>query len=113
MKSKWIIAIISVIIISLGGIITYFSLPARSFTAVISNIGENFIIVDVSNSDRYNGRYSLSVGVDTLIVDDSGNKLLLSDLSVGNTVVVYFSGSIQESDPARISKCKKIILSST
>ncbi|MDD4184065.1 MAG: hypothetical protein PHI01_01445 [Candidatus Izemoplasmatales bacterium] len=113
MKTKWIFAIITVIIICLGGIITYLSLLTRSFTAVISHIGDDYIIVEAGNNDRYSGRFSLSIDVDTIIVDDSGNQLLLSDLSVGNTVIVYFSGSIQESDPAKISKCKKIILSST
>jgi len=109
MNKKWIITIVIVFFIVAGGIFTFTQLNNNSFHATITYVGEDFILVE-SDSDNHLGNYSISINQDTQILDANANAIFIVDLSEGDTIIVHYKGTIQESDPALISNCTKIEL---
>lgn len=109
MNKKWIITIVVVFFLVAGGIFSFIQLNNKSFHATITYVGEDFILVE-SDSDNYLGNYSISINQDTQILDTTGDTISIVDLSEGDTIIVHYKGTIQESDPALISYCTRIEL---
>ena len=75
-----------------------------NITGVVEEVGENSILVYIQN-DGYPCGADCSVSLDVENKDG-----LYSPITVGDEVVVYYDGSIAESDPLRISTVYAITL---
>lgn len=86
----------------------------NGFYATVSQIREKGLLVNGLESNPLNFRYefSCSVGEETVLLKND-KEISLSDLRVGDTVFVQFSGEIMETYPAQIPNVKKITVTST
>ena len=78
-------------------------------TAKINAMGEK-IEVEVLESDYATGTYLVITGEQTLYLDSEGNALSRTDLAVGDTVKIYYSGQVMMSLPPQIVAARIIVL---
>ncbi|MCK4551569.1 MAG: hypothetical protein KAU02_01535 [Tenericutes bacterium] len=109
MRKVWKIVIITSIVFAIVAILSYTQLYNKSFQATVSTVGDNFIIVE-GNESGYIGRYSIFINQNTKITDSSNDIILITDISEGDIVVIYYTGFFLESDPAIVENCTKIKL---
>ena len=74
-------------------------------TAEIKGIGEK-IEVEVIESPYADGIYLVLTGEQTVYADSEGNALSRTDLSVGDTVLITYSGQVMMSIPPQIVALK-------
>lgn len=82
-----------------------------TFKATVSDIGKYSLTVIPDGESNEAGSSDLivvSVSASDPVVDESGNAIALSDLTVGDRVVICYDGRILESYPARISQCYEV-----
>ncbi|MBQ9802063.1 MAG: hypothetical protein IJW51_03210 [Clostridia bacterium] len=77
-------------------------------TATIKGMGEK-IEVEVLESDYASGIYLVITGEQTAYLDSEGNTLSRTDLSVGDTVEIFYSGQVMMSLPPQIVAAKIIV----
>ena len=84
---------------------------SQTFYATISNIQDNVITVKGMevNDINFRGNFSFSVDNQTMLTWRY-TDISLDDLGVGDNISITFSGIIQETDPARITKVDLIQL---
>ncbi|MGM9680530.1 MAG: hypothetical protein ACI3XR_03395 [Eubacteriales bacterium] len=82
-----------------------------TFRATVSDIGKYSLTVipdEESSEARSSDLIVVSVSASDPVIDGSGNAIALSDLAVGDRVVICYNGMILESYPARISQCYEV-----
>lgn len=109
MRRVWKIVIITSIVFAILGTISYTQLYNKSFQATVTTVGDNFIIVE-GNDNGYIGRYSIFINQNTKIINSHKDIILITDISEGDIVVIYYTGFFLESDPAIVENCTKIKL---
>lgn len=109
MKFKWIGIIITLLIVISGTLyLTVYN--KASFIGEITNVGESFIMIEVTDNPNYNGSYIIIISEETKIRDASGMNMDKEYLSLGDVVKITFKGGIAESDPGQIQDCIRISL---
>ena len=83
----------------------------QTFYAVITGINGRQLAVDGMeiNDVNFRGAFTFEVTEETVLVW-RGTGLQVSELEVGDSVSITFSGSIQETSPARISDVLRLQL---
>ncbi|MBE6581536.1 MAG: hypothetical protein E7650_08015 [Ruminococcaceae bacterium] len=76
--------------------------------ATVKSMGEK-IEVDVLESEYASGIYLVITGEQTTYLDSDGNALSRTDLSVGDTVKIQYSGQVMMSLPPQIVALKIIL----
>ena len=74
---------------------------AFSMKATITNIGER-IEVDVTEAEYAEGPYWVITSDATVYLDRDGNAIARSDLKVGDTIEIFYSGQVMMSYPPQI-----------
>ena len=69
--------------------------------ATILQVGDT-ILVEVTKSDYAFGEYILHVNNETKFYGENGNKISKSDLAVGNSIKVSYSGQVMLSIPPQV-----------
>lgn len=69
--------------------------------ATILQVGDT-ILVEVTKSDYAFGEYILHVNNETKFYGENGNKISKSDLAVGNSIKVNYSGQVMLSIPPQV-----------
>ena len=70
-------------------------------TAAVRNVTDR-IEVDVIESEYADGIYWVIVGNDTVIYDTNNNIKVMTDIKVGDTIKVMYSGQVMMSYPPQI-----------
>ena len=85
--------------------------PDGSFkmTATIVELGEK-ILVNVTESEYAEGQYLVNISDTAEIVNAKGKKMERSDLAVGDTVKIWYTGQVTMSIPPQIIAAKIAIL---
>lgn len=91
-------------------VVTVLDTFGYAFYAEIVDLGASWIQVDGlnMNSVNYRNEYVFKVYDSTMITDNYG-EISISDLKIGDTVIVYSFGSRQETEPARLTEVQRII----
>ncbi len=81
--------------------------PDGSFemTATVVELGEK-ILVDVTEAEYAEGHYLVILSDATELLDKDGNKIKKADLTVGDTVKIWYSGQVMMSLPPQIVAAK-------
>ncbi|MBR4102142.1 MAG: hypothetical protein IKK51_09740 [Oscillospiraceae bacterium] len=87
------------------------NLSTTTFYATITAIHEKYIQVQGLEINDINSRgaFDLSIG-DATVLEWRGTTLQLSELDVGDTIAVTYTGDVLESYPAQITDVLKIQL---
>ena len=74
-------------------------------TATVLELGEK-ILVEVTASEYAAGQYLVNVSDTALLLDGEGKKMERSDLAVGDTVKIWYTGQVTMSIPPQIIALK-------
>ena len=115
MKKSIITIIVMLLIFAILILLAYIFLPNKNditYIATIKNIEENTLLVEELPGDSENYaridlcRFSVK---DTLIIDRENNRIKVSDLKVGDTIIIIDKpGIITLTYPARIDGVKLV-----
>lgn len=107
-----IVALIVVSIISFQlGVKSVPSFESNTFYATIDSVSERSILVTgISINDiNYRGQFDILI-TDATVLEWRKTNITISDLTVGNTVSITYTGTIRETSPAQIGNVLKVQL---
>jgi hypothetical protein len=84
----------------------------ENFTAtVLENKGTSLLIEPETNSWIRKSADKISINIDeSELLDKNENTISADDIHVGTTVIITFTGELNESYPAQIHNCTKVRL---
>ena len=74
-------------------------------TATVMELGER-ILVEVTASEYAEGQYLVNVSDTALLLDNEGKEMKRSELAVGDTVKIWYTGQVTMSIPPQIIALK-------
>lgn len=83
-------------------------IPSVTFTGVIDEVYDKGVLVHATEGCLDSGRFMLNVSTTTILLDEKGLSLDLSELRTGDTVSIVFFVGVLESDPGIIRSTYRI-----
>lgn len=81
-----------------------------TFTGSVTNLGSFSLTLTPDAGSGITGGSEVRVAVSGSdpVLDEAGNRIALSDLSIGDRVRITYDGQFFGSDPVRISQCYEV-----